>query len=138
MCAAFASAFVFMMAVVPVLAAEVTGELVDQACYMKDKQNSVGVGHQDCATLCALKGQTVAIVTDRGEVYAIAGELAEDKNARLVPHMSHRVVVTGEIVEKGGKKTITANEVRMAPKRQLGSSEVRDRIFDGQTQARYD
>jgi hypothetical protein len=31
--------------------------------------------------------------------------------------MSHRVVVTGEIAEKDGKKTITANEVRMASKR---------------------
>jgi hypothetical protein len=100
--------------IVPVFGAEITGELVDQTCYAKDKANSVGVGHEECAMTCAMKGQTVAVVTDKGEVFAIAGELAKDNNAVLVPHMSHRVVVTGEIVEKDGAKTITAVAVKMA------------------------
>ena len=61
-------------------AAEVklTGELVDQACYLKDKKANTGVSHQDCATRCAMKGDQVALVTDNGEVIAVTGELTAD------------------------------------------------------------
>lgn len=95
----------------------VTGELVDQACYLKDKRANTGVGHQDCATMCAMKGNKVALVTDQGEVLEVAGELTDDNNAQLALHMSHRVVLTGEVVEKNGKKTITATSLKMAPPR---------------------
>jgi hypothetical protein len=111
-------AFVVLFAVGPAFAADVTvtGELIDQTCYLKDK-NNVGVGHEDCAVMCAMKGQTVALVTDKGEVFAVAGELTSDNNAILAPHMSHRVVLTGVIVEKDGKKVITATSLKMAPPR---------------------
>jgi len=101
---------------VPSFAAEttVTGELVDIACYTKDKVKNVGVTHQDCATTCAMKGQPLAVVTDKGEVYAVAGDLTNDNNAMLAPHMSHRVVLTGEVSEKDGHKTITASSLKMA------------------------
>jgi len=95
----------------------VTGELVDQACYTKDKKANVGVSHQDCATMCAMKGQTVALVTDQGDVIAVAGDLTKDNNALLALHMSHRVILTGEVAEKDGKKTITATSLKMAPPR---------------------
>jgi hypothetical protein len=101
----------------PIFAAEVTGELVDHECYLKDKLKNVGSGHQDCATLCALKGQTLAVVTEKGEVYEIAGDVTKDNNSALMPHMSHRVVLTGEVVDKDGKRTIVATDVRMAGKR---------------------
>jgi hypothetical protein len=104
---------------VPAPAAEVslTGELVDQACYLKDKKTNTGVSHQDCATRCAMKGDQVALVTDKGEVYAVTGELASDNNALLALHMSHRVVLTGEVIDKDGKKTIAATSLKMAPPR---------------------
>ncbi len=92
----------------------ITGELVDLDCYTKDKVKNVGVTHQDCATMCAMKGQAVAVVTDKGEVFTIAGELTDGHNALLAPHMSHRVVLTGEVSEKDGHKVIHATSLKMA------------------------
>ena len=114
-----ASAVLLTLAGVSVDAAEIslTGELVDQACYLKDKRTNTGVGHQDCATQCALKGDQVALVTDKGEVYAVSGELTSDNNAILALHMSHRVILTGEVVEKDGKKSIAATTLKMAPRK---------------------
>ena len=111
----FAVLFLFALAT-PGFSAELIGELVDRACYMEDSVNNVGVGHQNCAGACALKGQPVALVTDNGEVYTVIGELTEDNSTQLVPHMSHRVVLSGEIIDSGGKKSINATEVTMAVK----------------------
>lgn len=92
----------------------VTGELVDVACYTKDKVKNRGVVHHDCATLCAMKGDTLAVVTDEGVVYEIAGELTKDRNAFLAPQMTRRVVVTGNVVEQNGKRIISATSVKIA------------------------
>ena len=119
---AVACACVVGSLVVPALAAEITGELVDHVCYLKDKLNNRGPGHQDCATLCALKGQKLAIVTDKGEIYEISGNVTKDNNALLAPHMSHRVILSGEIVEKDDKREIVASDVRMAGKRVVAGS----------------
>ena len=113
-CAALAAVFVLIL-VAPAFAAETTiaGELVDQACYLRDKAKNVGAEHRDCAMTCARKGLTVALVTDKGDVYAIRGVLAETGNTALVPHMSHKVELTGEVTENDGKKTITATALKM-------------------------
>ena len=86
----------------------VKGELVDQSCYMKDKKN-VGASHKECADTCARKGQPVAIVTADGKVYQVTGALAADRNAKLVPHMTHTVEITGDVTEKDGKMMIAAD-----------------------------
>jgi hypothetical protein len=88
----------------------VTGVLVDRACYTKDKANTkmehAGMG-ATCAADCAKKGQPVALVTSAGEVYTVTGEVAADMNAKLVPHMSHTMALTGEVTDVKGVKTIT-------------------------------
>ncbi len=86
----------------------VKGELVDQACYMKDKKN-VGASHKECADTCAKKGQPVALLTADGKVYQVTGGLAAENNAKLVPHMSHTVEITGDVSEKDGKLMIAAD-----------------------------
>ena len=86
----------------------VKGELVDQACYMKDKKN-VGASHKECAETCAKKGQPVAIVTADGKVYQVTGALAADNNAKLVPHLTHTVEITGDVSEKDGKMMIAGD-----------------------------
>lgn len=91
----------------------IKGELVDQACYMKDAKN-MGAAHKDCAVSCAQKGQTVALVTSDGKVYSVAGALAADKNAKLVAHMTHTVELTGEVTTADGKMTIAATDLKMA------------------------
>ena len=110
-----AALFVFVLAT-PGFSADLVGELVGQTCYMEDNVNNVGVGHQQCAGTCALKGMPVALVTDSGEIYTVIGDLTEDRNAQLVPHMSHRVVLSGEIIDGGGKKSINATAIKMALK----------------------
>ena len=94
----------------------VKGELVDQACYMKDKVKNVGAAHQECAQTCAKKGQPVALVTDDGKIYEVTGDLAANMNAKLAPHMSHTVELTGDVSEKDGKMTIAASDLKMIKK----------------------
>src|ERR1700756_4567609 len=71
----------------------ITGKVVDMNCYAKDKANNAGVDHKmpadtkDCATACAKKGQPLALLTTDGKVYEIAGSLAADNNAKLIPHI---------------------------------------------------
>src|SRR5437773_9248891 len=88
----------------------VTGVLVDKACYTKDKANTkmehAGMS-ATCAADCAKKGQQVALVTPTGDVYDVKGEVAADMNAKLVPHMSHTMTLTGEVTDVKGVKSIT-------------------------------
>ncbi len=91
----------------------VKGEIVDQACYTKDKANKVEA-HKDCTETCMKKGSPVALVTSAGEVYTITGEYAADKNAKLVPHAGHTVEVTGDVSEKDGKMIIAVSTLKMA------------------------
>ena len=122
---------VFVMAAAAVLAfgvsvaqaAEVTGVLVDKACYLQDKANTTnahkGMG-ETCAQACAKKGGTVALVTEKGDVYDVMtmGSLAGENNAKLVPHMSHTVTLTGDVVDSADKKTkmVHATALKMISK----------------------
>ena len=90
----------------------VKGEVVDQTCYMKDKAK-VGASHKDCADSCAKKGAPLAILTTDGKVYQITGGLAADNNAKLVPHVTHTVEITGDVTEKDGKMSIAADSLKM-------------------------
>jgi predicted metal-binding protein len=109
---------------VPVLAKTetVTGQLVDQNCYMKDTASNKGVDHKmpadtkDCAIACAKKGQPLALLTSDGKVYAIVGDLAANNNAKLIPHISHTVAITGDTMDMSGKMMITAADLKMISK----------------------
>jgi hypothetical protein len=104
-----------MLVSLPLMAAEVTvkGEVVDQACYLKDK-NKMGADHKDCGTGCVKKGMAAALVTADGEVYTIAGSYTENKNAKLVPFVAQTVEAKGEVTEKDGKKVLTATSIKAA------------------------
>jgi len=52
-------------------------------------------------------------VTGDGKVYAIAGGLAANKNAKLAPHMGHVVTITGDLSEKNGMMIIGSNDLQM-------------------------
>ena len=97
----------------------VTGQLVDLSCYSHDKANT-GNDHKGmgatCAEACAKKGQPVALLTSDGKVYQVEGDLAAEKNAKLVPHMAHTVEITGEVASAGDKMTITAASLKMIKK----------------------
>jgi hypothetical protein len=98
----------------------VKGKVVDQACYTKDMKANAGKDHKmpsgdvtDCAAACAKKGSPLALLTEDGKLYQITGGLAADMNAKLIPHISHTVEVTGDVTEKEGKKMIASADLKM-------------------------
>jgi hypothetical protein len=94
-----------------------TGTLVDLAYYSLNK-NAVGAGHVYGvvgAQCTAREGFPVGLLTSEGKVYEIHGGLAANMNAKLVPQMAHTVTITGEVAEKDGIKTITADDLKVAP-----------------------
>jgi hypothetical protein len=101
-------------------AAEITGKLVDKMCYTKEKAGNSGAEENDaaCAQACAKKGNAVALVTESGDVYDVMpmGKLAGDKNAKLVPHMTHTVTLTGDVIDAKGTKMIHATDLKMVSK----------------------
>jgi len=114
------AAFVIALSAPAFAATEtVKGQVVDMGCYKADKSNT-GVDHKmpkgdtkDCAIACAKAGQPVALLTSEGKVYQIAGGLAAEKNAKLVPHLSHTVEITGDVMDHGGTMMITADNLKM-------------------------
>jgi hypothetical protein len=95
----------------------VTGTLVDLQCYSLNKAET-GSAHrrgtaQICAQACAREGFTVGLLTSDGKVYEVKGGLAANINAKLVPHMSHNVTITGDVTVKDGVSTITADDLKM-------------------------
>ena len=97
----------------------VKGQIIDESCYKMDKSN-VGKDHKmpkgdtaDCAVACAKAGRPMALLTEDGKVYEITGGLAADKNAKIVPHVTHTVEITGDVSEKDGKMTIAADSLKM-------------------------
>src|SRR5262245_55309992 len=114
---AIALAFVLAVAAPAMAKTEtVKGQIVDQGCYLKDKASNAGRDHKmpadtkDCAVACAQKGRPMALLTSDGKVYEIAGGLAENNNAKLVPHVAHTVEITGDTMEMGGKMMIHASD----------------------------
>jgi hypothetical protein len=100
----------------------IKGQIVDQACYKMDKSNT-GVDHKmpkgdtkDCAIGCAKAGRPLALLTEDGKVYEIAGGLAADKNAKLIPHVAHTVEITGDVMDHDGKMMITSDSLKMISK----------------------
>lgn len=118
-----AAAFVVAMGTLAFAKTEtITGKVVDENCYMKDKANNAGIDHKmpadtkDCAIACAKKGQPLALLTSDGKVYELAGALAENNNAKLIPHITHTVEITGDTMEMSGKMMIHAADLKMVSK----------------------
>jgi hypothetical protein len=108
----------------PLFAATETikGQIVDESCYKMDQSNT-GADHKmpkgdtkDCALGCAKAGRPMAVLTADGKVYELAGGLAADKNAKIIPHVAHTVEVTGNVTEKDGKMMIAADSLKMISK----------------------
>ena len=52
----------------------------------------------------------------RHQRYQITGDLTANNNAKIVPHMSHKMQLTGEVTEKDGKMMIAATDLKMLGK----------------------
>ena len=91
------------------------GTLVDEGCGLKGPSGKAPM-NTECQTECARKGEPVAIVTADGKVYRIGGQLAANKNEKLIAHMGHTVEITGEVTEQDGKSLLTADALTMVAK----------------------
>jgi hypothetical protein len=99
----------------------VKGQIVDQACYLKEKAANPAkdpIANEDpaCAIECAKKGAPMALVTADGKVYQITGDLAANMNAKIVPHVLHTVEISGDVTTKDGKQTINGTSLKMIAK----------------------
>ena len=99
----------------PAFAADMTikGEVVDIACAMSKKEAGKGAAHAACAMVCAKKGQPVGILT-ADAIYAVTGDYTANTNAKLLDFVAKSVIVTGEVAEKDGVKSINVKSIKLA------------------------
>jgi len=94
----------------------VTGKVIDLYCYSRDAK-ATGMDHRDgreCALACVKwEGQPVGLLTTDGKVYQLAGDLVAHNNAKVAPHLTHTITVTGDIVDRDGIMTIFAKDLTM-------------------------
>jgi len=96
------------------LAASVTGEVIDLACYFDD--GGSGPDHGECARMCIASGLPVGLKAKDGTIYVLIGKQAppsaqpdarhESLNAQLAPYAAKIVTISGTIVSKKGANVI--------------------------------
>ena len=109
-----AAAFVAALAM-PAFASDMTikGEVVDIACATDKKDAGKGAAHAACALSCAKNGQPVGVLT-ADAIYTVTGDYTANKNAKLLDFVAKKVIVTGEVTEKDGVKTINVKSIKIA------------------------
>ena len=90
----------------------VTGEVVSLSCYFQNKKNVGKAGLLCAQATVKYEANPVGLVTADGKVYQLAGGLVANNNARVVPLLSHKVTVTGEVSKKAGILVISADEAK--------------------------
>jgi hypothetical protein len=101
------------------LAASVTGEVIDMACYFDD--GASGPDHAACARMCIASGLPVGLKGKDGTIYVLIGKQEppspqpaakhESLNAQLAPYAAKIVTVSGTIVSKKGVNVIENAQV---------------------------
>jgi len=101
------------------LAASVTGEVIDMACYFDD--GGSGPDHAACARMCIASGLPVGLKAKDGTIYVLIGKQEppspqpaakhESLNARLAPYAAKIVTISGTIVSKKGANVIENAEL---------------------------
>jgi hypothetical protein len=109
------------------LAASVTGEVIDLACYFD--VGASGPDHAACARMCIASGLPVGLKAKNGKIYVLIGKNEppsvepaakhESLNAQLAPYAAKIVTVIGTIVSEGGVNVIeNAQLIRQEAQRQ--------------------
>src|SRR6516225_46183 len=96
------------------LAAFVTGEVIDLACYFDD--GGSGPDHAACARMCIASGLPVGLKAKDGTIYVLIGKQMppsaqpaakhESLNAQLAPYAAKIITISGTIVSKKGANVI--------------------------------
>ena len=94
-------------------AAQVTGLVVDIACFMG--HDSSGPKHAKCAETCARAGNPLAIYDEATKtLYLPVSPDHKNPNAKLMAFIEKRVKVSGTLIEKFGLKGIAIEKVEAA------------------------
>jgi type 1 fimbria pilin len=90
-----------------------TGQVIDVNCYSTHQLS--GAQHKNCATACANKGVSLAILTNDGTIYMpVSSKPADPQNSRLVSFAEGKVKVTGTHRMANGLHTIEIATVEAA------------------------
>ena len=103
----------------------ITGTVVDLSCYAMNKADR-GMHHVsqggakppnvgfECAYSCVRwQGMPAGLLTDDGRVYQIEGGLRDNGNAKIAPHLTHKVSITGKVTDVDGVMLLEADDVVM-------------------------
>ena len=95
------------------VAASVTGEVIDMACYFDN--GATGPGHAECAKMCIASGLPGLKARD-GTIYVLIGKqlppspqpaaMHESLNAQLAQYAARIVTVSGTVVSQKGMNVI--------------------------------
>jgi hypothetical protein len=96
------------------LAATVTGEVIDLACYFDN--GASGPSHAECARMCIASGLPVGLKAKDGTIYVLVGKqlpptpqpsaMHESLNGELASYAAKIVSISGTIVSKKGVNVI--------------------------------
>ena len=87
------------------------GEVVDLWCYLEGGDH--GAEHKKCAVECAKAGNPIALVTEKGDIYVLAG-IKDHQPAKdvLLDKMAENVTIEGTLVKKGGVQVVYVTSVK--------------------------
>ncbi len=88
---------------------DVSGELVDMACYMNEEGK--GEKHAKCAEMCVKGGSPLGVLTKDGQVYLLVNDHSNEKGfaeAKLLAGANAKV--TGKLVNRGGVQAIVVGK----------------------------
>lgn len=89
----------------------VKGYVIDSACaFTKGLEKPIS---KQCATACANAGSQLVILADDGTIYwpIASATPATGQNSKLLPFAADKVVVTGNVYQRGGSKAIVISKV---------------------------
>lgn len=85
---------------------EVTGEVIDMACYAAEGEH--GEAHKACAADCLAKGSPVGILAADGKVYLVTNHGDDAIIKTLRGKAAETVKINGDVVSRGGLLTLNA------------------------------
>lgn len=95
----------------------VKGYLRDAECPLRYKKSMKPEGA--CAMDCVKKGAPIALITKNGDLFIPVDTTPEnDVRPLLMPHFGKYVSVTGDMLERGGMRAITVQNIMEVPDNQ--------------------
>ena len=91
----------------------ITGEVIDQKCYLTGMNGARGEEHKECAIMCMKGGLPVGVLEDKTDkVYTVVPKAGmKGANEELVQYAAEKVKITGMVVNKGGQNLLVYTKV---------------------------